>query len=212
MPSKALVERDERGLTLLDRRLLQEIALTGSWQQAADALGLTRRQVRERFKIQSFKEQYDAIFDSEEIQATKRELELVATGTGKLYEEALNAEKTRNVATVCPDCGHKFSIFVQVVDWMARLKAGETLLKLTKLLKDERKVQVEGQVGVVHMSAGEYLALQRLRMGLPVPEHIYRRLQALSQSSEFDLPPMPDVVDGTYREVEHVTPSTTTVK
>lgn len=203
---RAPVERDSNGLTLVERKLLQEIAMTGSWQQAADSLGLTKRQVQGLFRKPAFKQEYDDLFNTDEIAATKRELEMVATGTGKLYEEALNAEMIKQVHATCPKCNYTFKVWVTVMDWASKLRAGETLLKITKILTDNKKVQVEGTVGVVnvHLTTGEYLALERLKMGFPVPDHIYRRLTELGRQGNFEVPALPSggqVVEGEVHEI-----------
>lgn len=204
MPNEnALTERDEHGLSLQERRVLTEIASTGSWQEAAKNLGITRRQMQTLFARPSFKQQYDELFNTEEIENAKRELNMAISGLGKIYEEALQAETVKRVTVECPKCKHSFNVFVEVVSWMARLKAGETLMKFARLLRDERSIKVEGQVGIIHMSAGEYMALQRLRMGLPVPDHIYRRLMDLGQQSNFTIPPNPEGLEYIEGEVIH---------
>ena len=202
------VDRNEIGLSLVERRLIQEIAILGSWEKAADSLGMTRRQVRALFKKEPFKLAYDELFDAEDLETTKRELTLAASDVASIYEEAKNAEMTKRVQATCPKCTHKFDVLVTVANWATRLKAGDTLLKITGLLQDRKNVKVEGTVGVVnvHLSAEEMLALQRLKMGLDVPEHIYRRLEETSRAGRFDLPARPtQVVEGEFRAVQEET-------
>lgn len=211
MTSKSLTEREKiQGLAPADHKLLQEIIATGSWQQAADNLSLPRRSVREKFaRNKAFREAYEALFVGDEVEATKRELEMGATGLGGLYEDAINAELTKPIQVECPKCQNKFRVFVTMMDWATKLRAGETLLKLTRILKDEKSVKVGGMVGVVHMGMDEYLALQRLKMGLHIPDHIYAKLTAAAVAGDFLVPPNPPddrVVDAEYR-VTPVEPS-----
>lgn len=202
----AVSEKDERGLSLQERRVLVEIARTGSWQEAAKNLAMTRRQMQTLFGRPEFKQHYDELFNTEEVENAKRELNMVVSGLGKLYEDALIAETDVRTRVACPKCNHRFEVVTRVLDWAARLKAGETLMKYARLLKDERSVKVEGNVGVIHMTAGEYIALQRLRMGLPVPEHIYRRLVDLGQQSNFAVPSNPEgsaiIIEGEFRHAD----------
>lgn len=192
------------GLSHADLRLLQEIAATGSWKQAAENLGLTPRQVRYKLKDPAFKAEYDKQFDTEELQHTRRELDLIAGNAARLYEEAVNAELSKKIPAECPACGEKFSVFAKVIDYATRLRVADTLMKISGVWKDQKSLKVEGNVGVthIHLTAGEMLALSRLNMGLSVPEHIYRRLEELAQSGAFSLPALPaaPIVEGEFHE------------
>ena len=170
--------------------------MTGSWTKAAETLGLTRRQVRNLFNKPAFKDQYDALFSTEEIKTTRRELEMVSSDIADLYEDAKTAEMQKQVKAVCPKCEHKFDVWVTVMNWTAKLRAAETLLKIAGILKDTKSVKHEGQVGVIHLTIAEHLALLRLKSGLPVPPHVYQRLKAMGALDDLDLPHLsaPEVI------------------
>ena len=49
----------------------------------------------------------------------------------------------------CPKCHLNFSIFTEHPDWNARLRAADTVLKASDLLKDNKTLRVEGEVLVL---------------------------------------------------------------
>lgn len=196
-----IVEFDAAGLTLLQRRVLQEIAMTGNWRQAAANVGIKDpRTVRRMFKNPAFKEQYDSFFDAEEIKVTERELNLAADDVTWVFEEAKNAELQKKFRVECPECGHKFDFFAKVADHMTRMKAGELLLKMRGLLTDNRTVKVSGRVEHVHWEYHEQLILQKLEVGLPVPETVYKAVKAKADAAGWTLPE--PVIEGEYSVVE----------
>lgn len=208
--TRALAERDEAGLTLLQRRLLAEIVSVGSWQQAAKNLDIDPRTVRRYFKEDGFKQEYDAIFNSEEIQVTRRHMEAIASGAPDVYDDALKAEMTKKVTEECPHCGEEVTFYVNVIDFKTRMKAAETLLKTSNLLKDTKRVEGEfkGTMTNIQLTGAEMLALMRLDMGMPIPPHVYEGLKAKVP----DLKPLPEgkgprildgnEVEGEFTEVE----------
>lgn len=159
---------------------LQELALEGDWHVAADKVGVTRRQVYRWFDNPVFKQKYDETFPSaDELKTTMRELHSAAGELGSLYSDAMQAEMSKKVQVDCPNCQAKFPIFVKVMDWATKLKAGDTLLKVVGLWKDERTVKNEhkGTVAHVDMSLAEWSAMKRLEMGLPIPPHVRKILE-----------------------------------
>lgn len=185
--------RDDSGLDLVQRRLLSEIVLTGSWEQAAKNCGIDRRTVRRMFKEPAFKEAYDELYDVEEIRATERELNLVSDDVAKIFEEAKDAELTKQVQVTCPSCKHRFNWQVKVIDFATKLRAGEILMKYRGYLKDQRSVKVEGSVQVEHVvwDMRDYMVMERLKLGLPVPEQAYLAYADKAKKAGITPPPMP---------------------
>lgn len=190
MASRALVEKDAKGLTALQRKFLQEVANVGSWQEACKTLDLDPRTARRYFKDEAFKTEYDELFNTEEIQTVKRELDMITSGVPKVYEDALSAETTKKVVESCPHCGEEVTFYVNVIDFKTRMKAGETLLKQSNLLKDTKRVEGEfkGTMTHINLTGAEILALQRLNMGLAIPPHVYEALKG----KVADLPALPE--------------------
>lgn len=199
--SPATFEVDAQGLTLLERRVLQECAMTRNWREAAKNCGIDPRRVRTMFKNPAFKKQYDEFFDSEEIKITERELNLAADDIAWVFEEAKNAELQKKEHAECPKCGHKFDVFVKVADHLTRLRAAETLAKMRGLLKDNRSVKVEGKVEHVHWDYHEMLILQKLDLKLPVPELVYNQVRDKALAAGIELPE--PVIEGEYHVVEN---------
>jgi hypothetical protein len=197
------MEVDAAGLTLLERRVLQEIAIQGNWRRAAETLKIDPRRVRTMFKNPAFKEQYDNFFDADEVRVTERELNLSADDAAWVFEEAKNAELQKKIKVTCPDCGHKFDEFVKVADHATRLRAAETLLKMRGLLKDNRSVKVEGRVEHVHWDYHEQLILQKLDLKLPVPRMVFEQVEQKAKLAGMELPE--PIFEGEYHVIENDT-------
>lgn len=191
--------RDVNGLSPSENSLLQEIALTGSWEEAADHMNMTRRAARNMLALPHVKAQYDVMFGEEEA-LTRRELSILSSEIPTLLTQAKDAETSKTLT--CPHCKHVFTI--TLINWAAKLKAVEMLSKMTGFLTDRKQVEVKGGVTNINvqLTSTEYLALQQLRMGVPVPAHIYAALQGKVPAS--DLPPMPAnsaIIEGEFSEL-----------
>jgi len=199
-------ERDQAGLTLLERRVIQEIALTGDFKKAAGSLGITATQIRRMLRDDpQFKEAYDQTFALDDLQHVESELRLAVTDVAGVFNEAKDAELTRRETVTCPcGCGHKFTVVIPVADWATRLRAAEDLAKITRLWKDQRDIKVEGQVSVVHLSIPDQIALQALEAGRPIPSHVYEHLKDYARSANIQLPPNPSapVVEAEFRTLD----------
>lgn len=203
----------KNGLSLQENQLLAEIALEQSWQRAADNLGIARPTVRALFRRPEFKEAYDKLFISpEELSITKREIDISASDIAVILNEAKTAESYKHVTVQCPSCGTKWKETVMVPFWNARLKAVEMLAKMTALLKDSKSVEHSGQVNIIQiqLTAPELMALDRLRMGFPIPAHIYAKLEDWAAQTNYTLPALPEgtnmitsnVEEANFRELE----------
>lgn len=201
-PSKDEIGPD--GLSLLERHILQELALGHSIRQTAANLHLSPRQVRYRFQANpKFKEAYDKLFTSEDIKVLKQELSITARDVADVYSEAKEAELEKDVPAECPECGHKFTLHITLPNWNIRLKAADTLIKMLGLLKDEKSVKFEGQMTHVTLSYAEQAALLRLKsgMGEGIPPHVMQRLRDVGALDKLALPE--PAVDAEYREVDN---------
>ena len=187
--------------------MFQSILITGSLDAAAKENGLNRRQVRNMFKNPVFSKMFEEHMGKDELQTTQHEFNMLADDTVGIYEQAMNAEFTKKVSVTCPSCNHKFDVFTKVIDWATKLKATDTLLKLRGLLKDNKSIKVEGEFSMTHvqLSTGEFFALERLKRGLPVPDHVYRSLEEKARIGKFDLPALPagqEIIEGEVHEID----------
>lgn len=197
---------DAGGLTLEERRLLSEIAVQGSWREAAKSLGIDPRRIQRMFNNAAFKKEYDAMFPHD-TQVVERELNFVSKDAAVILEEVRDAELNKTVHAQCPQCGKKFDVFVRVIDYVTKMRALEIMLKTMGLMKDTKSVKVEGSVTHVNitLSTAQMLALQALKRGLPVNPQTYRELENLASNGAFELPPLPPprgFVDAEFREVK----------
>jgi len=192
-------ELDAAGMTLLERRTLQEIALTGSWRKAAVNVGIDPRRVRNMFKNPAFKQQYDSFFDADDIRVTERELNLAADDVAWVFEEAKSAELEKKHKAECPSCHTKFDVVVKITDHNTRMRAAETLAKMRGLLRDSRSVEFSGKIEHVHWDYHETLILHKLDLGLPVPETVFRLVEAKAKLAGIELPA--PVIEGEFSYV-----------
>lgn len=161
--------RDEKGLTLPQRQLLQELVATGSLEQSATNLEITPRRIRYWLTHDpSFQAAFDDMFGVKDIEATKKLLGMAAGQAVEVYEEAMKADMKKTVKVPCENCGKMLNVTITIADTGARLKAADALMKISGLLKDTKKI--EGMVGHVHLTGAEYITLLKLQAGMQVPE------------------------------------------
>lgn len=196
--------RDSGGLTVQERKLLQEIALVGDYKKAAQNVGMTAAQVRRLLATDpAFKDEYDAMFPAELIKSTEAELQVAAQDIAEVFNEAKNAQIWKSTTAECPQCHAKFPVRIQVADHSIRMRAAETLAKITKLWKDQKTVTHEGTVSLVSMSAEQYLAYMAVLQGRRIPDHVYKGLQEFDRDGKLNLPPNGGgrPVEGQYRVI-----------
>ena len=172
-----LLRRGKDGLMTIQRMLLEELMEEGgSWRKACQKLDIKERRVR--FWLtndDAFSEAYDKLLGSVDITATKKELDYLASGAAELYEEAMQATRGAKVDTKCPKCGKEFEVHAAAPDHRIRMKAMETLLKISGTLKETRKV--EGQLLNISLTGDEIIALMAYQVGQPVPESVLAALR-----------------------------------
>lgn len=210
MSDVAVIDRDDQGLTLLERRVLQEIADHGDFKKAAANTGMTPAKIRRMLQTEpQFKEAFDQLFSPDDLKATESELQLAVQDVAEVFNDAKNAELVQSKTVTCPcGCDHTFSVSFKSADWATKLRAAESLAKMTRLWKDQKNIKVEGSVALVNMTPDQYLALQAVRMGRPIPDHVYQSLREFDRDGSLKLPPNPaqpvrnESVDATFRVVE----------
>lgn len=195
-----------------DVNLLSEIAITGSVAKAAQNLGLSSRQARNRLKRPEVSAEYEKMFGMEEVQNAHREIQLLAGSTiADIIEEIRDAEETKNFNVTCPHCNRTFATAVKVIAYSTKLRAAEFMARVTKLINNDAKVTVDGKTEHhstnlnITMTTPQALALQRLRDGVGVPDYMYNELRQLAAQAHFELPPNPGsgvVVEGEYSALD----------
>lgn len=209
MSDVAVVERDDQGLTLQERRVLQEIAVHGDFKKAAANTGLTANKIRRMLQTDpQFKAAFDSLFSPDDLKATESELQLAVQDVAEIFNDAKNAELYKTIDVTCPcGCGHTFKEQVKNTDWATKLRAAESLAKMTRLWKDQKNIKVEGAVALVNMTPAQYLALMAIRQGRSIPDHVYQQLREFDRDGSLNLPANPappvrtEAVEGTFRVV-----------
>lgn len=162
MTTKHLQVRDGDGLTLVQRRCLQELALTANWRQACDNAEVPPNTLRHWLSTNAdFQSAYNDLLGPA-VDVARDMIESTALKAAGMYEEAVEAVKMVELEIVCPQCKHEFSVANPRPDWSTRLRAGDTVLKVAKLLIDRKEISGT----LTHLSMEQNLALARARFFL----------------------------------------------
>ena len=166
---RQLQAKDDEGLTLEQRNLLQELGMhAGDWKQACVNSQIPQKRCQRWLaNNEAFLSAYNNLVGSS-LDIVQDRMEDLAHRAGDMYEEAMEAVRYWSKDVTCPKCTHEFSVPVGGPDWNARLRAGDTLLKSAKILKDVKEISGS----ITHLSMEESLALAKakhaMRNGLPL--------------------------------------------
>jgi len=174
---RGLQRRGPDGLMLVQRQWLQELLVHGSWRKACTVLQIKERRVRGWLdRDTAFNAAYDNLISPDDTKFTKREMEVMSGRAAGMYDEALDAERGRKIKAACPDCGKEFEVGYTVPDWRIRLRAGDTILRASKILQETK--EIKGTIFDIHLTGDEAIALLAIRAGKPVPEAARAKLRA----------------------------------
>lgn len=164
--------RDLDGLSLPQRRLLQELALTPDPQLACDKAEV-------RFAIfkgwlqrdKEFGDAYDELL-GRTLEIAKELVESSAIRASGVYEEALTALKFSTTDVTCPGCNEKFQIESSRPDWGTRMKAANAISKIAGLIVDRHQIEKT----TIHVTVEEQLHILALKAHQRIPPSVYARL------------------------------------
>jgi hypothetical protein len=160
--SRQLQARDADGLTLMQRRALQALALTDDWRDACTEAQVSPNSVMHWLSNnEAFRAAYNDILRPN-ISIIRDMMETTALKATGMYDEAVTAVKMVELEIVCPSCAHKFSLTNPQPDWSTRLRAGDTAMRVAKVLKDVK--EIEGTI--THLNMEESLALASARYAI----------------------------------------------
>lgn len=170
--SLQLMRRDEDGLMLNQRRLLQALATDPDFRTAcreADVKVATAK--RWLAKDEAFQRQYDEVLGPT-LKLAKEVMESAAFKASVVFEEAVTATKGGlDQEVTCPECEHTFEVRTVVPDWNTRIRAGELIHKVVGLLIDRRQIQTTR----VTLTVEELLAVASVQAGNPISPLILQR-------------------------------------
>lgn len=192
-------------LTLPMKAFLQELIALGSVKAALASVDGAERSLRRWTKIPTFRALFDqTILDN--TAATRGSLHSSVTGAVDVYEEALQATKTIERKFACEACGERNEVEVIVENWAARLKAAETLLKITGILKEQKTIDFNAKIEtrqIIVLTTPEHLAWERYKTGLPIPPHMEALLTDKGLIGQEALPaPKEEVIEADFVTVE----------
>lgn len=191
--------RDANGLMLDQKLVLQEMEQHSDWKKACDAVGVTHDRFRKWLRIDaSFKTAFNLQFEKQ-ADMVRQQIELSAQKAGEIYDSALSATRDLDIELECPNCKHKMKVTAEVPDWSTRLKAGEVVLKVGKILKDVK--EVSGKITVEQLDLPLRLALAAYNQGRVIPPGYFNQLVTEGFIKPPQQLPAGDTVEGEYHEV-----------
>jgi hypothetical protein len=192
-------KRDGQGLLLEQKLVLQELEQHSDWKRACDAAGVSHEKFRRWLRIdEPFKLAF-SIQNDKQTDTVRKVIELSTQKAGEVYDDALSANKDLTLEITCPNCKHEMKITAEVPDWKTRLKAGEIVLKVGKILKDVK--EVSGKITVEQLDLPLRLALASYHQGRQIPPGYYNQLVAEGFIKQPALP-AGDVQEGEWYEAD----------
>jgi hypothetical protein len=198
--SRSLQTRDEKGLTLDQKRLLAYLIEEIDWRIACEKAGVTITRFRYMLRSdKAFRLAYKGLFDGVLAEA-RAHLTSLMPKVGEVFEEGLAANEARTVDVACPECGHAFQITLQGPAWGVRLRVSEDLLKAHGEMV--QKHIVEGEITHRNLTLEDIIAQAILRRGGELPPQVEERLreQGLEQAVEGEYTVQPEESPGTPDE------------
>lgn len=167
---RQLQRKDEDGLTLVQRRLLTELVLEPDFRQACENAKVPPNTAKHWLATnEAFIRRYDNLLGPV-VEVARSTMEATSLQAANMYGEAIEANKTLYRDVDCPECHHEFTVSIKAPNWPTRLRAGETILKSSKVLKDVR----ETETIITNLNLEERLALARWQWNKRNPQDMQR--------------------------------------
>lgn len=197
---------DEHGVSALMRQFIDGLITTHSWREACDFIQSNERTPKRWYKNNpGFKALFDETFGgSVDIELWKKDAEILQGKAMRVYDETMESFRTVEAKVQCPECGTRFTHELVLPNTNARLRAADSITKMTGLLKETK--EVKGKVTHFHQLDGATkAAFFSLRAGVTPSPAMLERLRAAGLLDEGDQPlalSQGNVVEGEYTEVE----------
>lgn len=153
--------------------------MTSNWREACEKAGVPANSLKYWLAHEpAFQKAYNSLLGPA-VEVARDMIESTAVRAAGMYDEAIDAIKGIDCTVVCPACQHEFSAKVGEPDWAARLRAGDTVLKVSRILKDVKEIGAT----ITHLSVEESLALARLKYALDhgiapdIPPHMMEKIR-----------------------------------
>src|SRR3990167_321392 len=196
MPRKRMAN----GLTIDQNLVLQELSASHNWKEACNKAGVEHSRFRSWIKRdQQFLRAFEELHGGA-IEAVKAQLTSSAQRATETFDDALDATKDVTIETKCPACGSDIKIVAEVPDYGVRLKAGEVILKVNRILKDVK--EVEGRVTIAALPLHLQLALAAYDAQQPIPPGAEKELRELGFIKETAALPAPIIEEAEWEEID----------
>lgn len=194
-------DTDESGVDSRMRLFIEELAATASWQGAADVAGVNERTPRRWLSNHDgFRALFDETFGSTDKDSYKRQADILQSKALRVYDESMDAAQTVEVKVQCPECGERFTVDYVVPNQGTRLKAADSVSKITSMLKETK--EHKGTITMVQLTGIEKSALIAIQAGFPVAQELVDHLVEIGAIERPALPaPQRPYIDGEAREI-----------
>ncbi len=177
VPHDPTRDRDARGLLSVQRKYFEVLAVVGGKQLTCAAIGIPVRQISRWLREDpAFLKAHEEFFSASRA-ATKARFDELQERLPDLATELMEAHKIVTVEHVCSHCGERDKVSVDTTNDVVRARMWADLMKATGHLTDIRRV--EGEVSVTHLTAGQRIAIEKLRRGLPVSVQQRKELEEM---------------------------------
>jgi hypothetical protein len=186
----------ENDLTLEQNQMLQALAQQTDWRKACEEAGVAptafRRWLRESAP---FKKAYNKLYAGV-LESARTQLEISAQKAADVFDEALDATKDVTIELKCPHCDGEIKVEARVTDHAMRMKAGEVVLKVGKILKDVK--ETSGTITIAALPLHLQLAYASYKRGETIPPHFEEDLREAGLIKALGS----GVEEGEYREID----------
>lgn len=189
--------RGADGLFADQKLVLQELTQHSDWRRACDTCGVSHDRFRRWLRQdEAFKAKFEAMFEHH-TDAIRKQLEMSAEKAGEVFDGALGATKDLELELQCPHCKGDIKVTAEIPDWGTRLKAGEVILKVGRILKDVK--EYEGRITIAQLPLHLQLALASYHQGKEIPPGYQREL---AEAGFLKLAAGPEPEEAEWHEVD----------
>lgn len=169
--------RDGTGLLPAQVKYFDLLAHVGDRKAACMAMGIQSSRVTRWLREDAeFLRAHEAYFkDSKE--ATKARFQELQERLPDLASELMESYKKVKVKSDCVKCGHSNTIIIDTTNDTVRARIWADMMKATGHLTDVRRI--EGDVSITHLTAGQRIALEKLRRGLIISVQQRKELEQM---------------------------------
>ncbi len=159
-------DRGEDGLLESQRKYFQILSQVGKKETACAAVGIPVRQISRWLREDpAFLRAHEGFFGASR-EATKARFAELQERLPDLAMELMEASKVVTVKHNCTSCGMENVVSIDTTNDTVRARMWADLMKATGHLVDTKRI--EGEVTHVTLTAGQRIAFEKLKRGLPI--------------------------------------------